>query len=221
MSIWYFSSDFCHCSLYFSGVSNFLVTFSEIYFCTVIYNCRGNFEKWPSKPMIFMIINIITSIQYTTEQIHLLIIISDYYPGNEIIVSACKNSGNKVSQEFLDTQVIKSLCATQLVYPWIHINFLLMYISKMTDFYQNMEDSHPNLSTWVHIDVSVLHFFLSDIFCSGECLLMIFQQCLWKINMLIFWWNQLKHHNTFPHCHHSYSMFWQDYIMFQEHLFYF
>ena len=40
-----------------------------------------------------------------------------------------------------------------------------------------------------------------------ECLLMLFHQWLWKINPSIFWWNQLKHHNTIPCYHHLYSIF--------------
>ena len=35
-----------------------------------------------------------------------------------------------------------------------------MRVSKMTDFYHNVEDIHPTISTWVHINMSVLHFFV-------------------------------------------------------------
>ena len=56
----------CHDFLYFSGVSNFLVAYSEIYFFIVMYNCRGNFEKRPCKPIVSLIINVITRIQYIT-----------------------------------------------------------------------------------------------------------------------------------------------------------
>ena len=45
-------------------------------------------------------------------------------------------------------------------------------------FNHNIEDSHPTLSKWFHIDVSVLHFFLSNTFFSRECLLIIFHQWL-------------------------------------------
>ena len=83
-------------------------------------------------------------------------IIAEYCPGIWNYFSAFENSESKISQEVLDTQVIKSSCATQLVYPFINIKFLLMCVSNMTDFYQNIEDSHPDLSKWFHIDESVL-----------------------------------------------------------------
>ena len=47
----------------------------------------------------------------------------------------------------------------------------------------------------------------------------VFQKWLWKRNLSIFWWNQLKHHKTFPHFHHSYSMSWQDCIISREQSF--
>ena len=34
-------------------------------------------------------------------------------------------------------------------------------------FYHNIEDIHPTLSTWVHIDVSVLHYFNKYILLKG------------------------------------------------------
>ena len=100
----------------------------------------------------------------------------------QLSFSLWNNSESIISHEFLDTQVIKSLCATQLVYPWIHLNFLFMCVSNMTDFYQNMDDIHSTLSAWVHIDVPVLHCFLSDTFFSRKCLLMLYHQRLWKGN---------------------------------------
>ena len=45
---------------------------------------------------------------------HLLQII---VPGHAHILSACENRESNISQEFLDTQVIKSVRLTQLVYP--------------------------------------------------------------------------------------------------------
>ena len=39
---------------------------------------------------------------------------------------------------------------------------------KWLIFNQNMEDSHPILSKWIHIDLSGLHFFLSDTFSQGN-----------------------------------------------------
>ena len=53
--------------------------------------------------------------------------------------------------------------------------------------YQNTEDSHPTVITWVHIDMSVLHIFLSNSFCSMEWLLRIFHQLLLKkpVNFLM------------------------------------
>ena len=95
--------------------------------------------------------------------------------GHALIFSACENSESNISLEFLDTQVIK---VTQLVYPLLYLKVVLICVSNMTDFYHNMEDSLPTLITWVHIDVSVLHFFLSNEGCSRECLLNLFHQWL-------------------------------------------
>ena len=78
--------------------------------------------------------------------------------------SGCKNSESNSSKEFLDTQVIKSLCATKLVYLWIHLKFLFICAPKISDFYKNIEESHTTLSTWVHMYMSVLHFILSNAF---------------------------------------------------------
>ena len=97
-----------------------------------------------------------------------------------IIFTACINSESTISQEEFDTQVITSVCLMQLVYPWIHLKLLLICVSKMSDLYQNTEDSHPTASTWVHIDMSALHFFLTNSFCSMEYLLRPFNQLLWK-----------------------------------------
>ena len=73
-------------------------------------------------------------------------------------------------------------------------------MSQKWRFYNNIDDIHPTLITLVHIEVSVFHFFLSDTFISRRFLSMLFHQLLWKINPSIFWWNQLKHHNTLPYC---------------------
>ena len=61
-------------------------------------------------------------------------ITTDNCPGTGKYFSACENSESNIYQECLDTQVIKSLFATQLVYPWIHFMSMLMCVSKMSEF---------------------------------------------------------------------------------------
>ena len=43
-----------------------------------------------------------------------------------------------------------------------------MCVSKMTDFYQNMEDSNPILSTWVHVEMLVLQCLKEIHFAQGD-----------------------------------------------------
>ena len=126
-----------------------------------------SFEIIFRKPKHFFVISIVSSVQYVTTRItfsHLLHIV---VLGHGIIFTACINSESNIFQSELDTQVIKLVCLMQLVYPWIHLKLLLMCVSKMSDFYQNTKDSHPNVSTWLHIDMLVLHFFKQFILLHG------------------------------------------------------
>ena len=50
-----------------------------------------------------------------------------------LIFTACINSESKISQDEFYTQVIESVCLMQLVYPWKHLKFMLVCVSKMSD----------------------------------------------------------------------------------------
>ena len=92
----------------------------------VIYKYRGNFLKWPCKPIIFLINNISTIFQYITWHIHLFTSITY----NCLVTGgcfACGNSERKIIQLLIKTQVINSFCATKFIYPWIYLKFLFIY----------------------------------------------------------------------------------------------
>ena len=53
----------------------------QFLFGAAVYNYKGHFEELPCKPIIFLILNISTNVQYITWRIHLLKIITDNCPG--------------------------------------------------------------------------------------------------------------------------------------------
>ena len=123
----------CLCYLYLLLISIFLVSYSEKNY-TVIYNCRGKFKIWPCQPKSSLSSTLSTAFNISPIRVlcsqWLKIIVREH----ALIFHPVKNSESNIFQEFLDTQVIKYVCLTQLVYPWLHIKFLLMCVSKMTGF---------------------------------------------------------------------------------------
>ena len=99
---------------------------------------------------------------------------------------------------------------TQFVYPWQHLMFSLMYVSKILDFKYNMGGIHPTAGIWDHIDMLVFFNFPKWYILFKGTFEDDFSPIIIKINQSVFWWDWLKCHVTFPYYHvHSYSVFLQ------------
>ena len=146
-----------------------------------------------------------TSIKYITWHIYFSQLLQSIFLGQGINTSACENSDSNIPQELIypiNQIIMCNIIGISINTSQVSVNLCL----KNDIFPEYWGDSYNYKNIVPYRRVSV-DFFKWLIFPKWT-FVDTFHQLAQKRHMLIFWWNKLKLHNDYPHCDHSYSIFW-------------